>query len=291
MRQIYTYSKFRQFTWLLPAWVICVVLLLLWQAAAYRGLPAIAAEWEFDKLGANHPLITLQILAVLLSSPVLIFEWVRARRQTRSTTTEVERLAFAIANAKRLRKLISTLSILVALSAVAVGVTALRLPSASGPVHRVIVTDSSVPPVLGPVDLDGNVQFNKAAVFNENIVNRHHVGSFAPVVSDNASQSKFRFFAELDDSTSFRRDNANLSIRGVLRQGGLPVELVKLYRYAGFTIEPDYYVLFTSTSAMRRPYLIDMVELLIFSVILAGIALLTSLRVRRLNQAKVRAEA
>ena len=56
---------------LLAAWSIAVALVLMWQMLAYRGLMALAAEWEFDAFGRYYPALTYLLLVVVLGSPIL----------------------------------------------------------------------------------------------------------------------------------------------------------------------------------------------------------------------------
>ena len=279
-----TQKNFRKFDWVPRFWVALAVLFLLWQAVMYRGFQAIAAEWEFEKLGAYHPAITFQILLLVLASPPIIWELYRWRRHSRTNPSEQTRCDYAIAAAQRSHKLISTLCIVTALCALAVaGYALLGLPSARGPIQRVVVTGNELPPALGPVDLEGNILASRVAVSTETLFGNPHTSSFVPVVAAGASQSSFAYFVELPGTPLHQTAGP---ARGILRRGGLPAGLVALYRSAGFTIAPDYYVLFVSSASMRRPYLVDMAEFLVFSLFLGLVSLLISMRIRRLNRAR-----
>ncbi|HVF92864.1 MAG TPA: hypothetical protein VM900_00965, partial [Sphingomonas sp.] len=52
-------------------WAIVVAFVLLWQLVAYRGLIALAAEWQFDTFGRYYPALTYVLLVVVLGSPIL----------------------------------------------------------------------------------------------------------------------------------------------------------------------------------------------------------------------------
>lgn len=276
-------KTFRKFEWVLRFWVVLLVLFLLWQAVTYRGLQAMAAEWEFEKLGAYHPAITFQILLLVLASPMIIWELYRRRQHSRSDPSIQQRHDYAIAAARRLHKLISTLCIITALCALVIGIYVLvGLPSATGPVQRVIVTGNEAAPPLGPVELDGNILDSKVAASTENLLGKGRVSRFAPVVATGASQSSFAYFVELPANPRLSGSQSARTARGILQRGGLPDGLEHLYRSAGFTIAPEYYVLFASSASMRRPYLADMTELLILSAFLGLIAWVISLRIRRL---------
>ena len=273
--------------WLPRLWVGLVAVLLLWQCVNYNGIWALAAEWQFNVLGTYHPTITYLLLLLLLSSPMIVLRWLGRRRQVQTETSqglEVRQLRRAIGATRAFRNVLAAAAIVVGLGALVTGASAFLLPAADGPVRRVVVTGTEVTPPLGPVELQGRVLYDKVAAFNQDLLITHTSVRFAPVVGEGASQSNFRFFVELPAEGPPRKADTPTLRQGVLRQGGLPGELVRLYRYAGFAVTPDCFVLFQSTASMRRPYFIDMVEFLIFSLLFGVLALGGSFRIRRLKQ-------
>ena len=53
-------------------WAILIVLVLSWQAFAYRGLVAWLAELQFDYLRRFYPLATVALITFLLVLPLLL---------------------------------------------------------------------------------------------------------------------------------------------------------------------------------------------------------------------------
>jgi hypothetical protein len=52
-------------------WVLVVVLYFAWEAATYRGLFAMLAEWQFDRLGQDLPTLNFCMLTMTLALPAL----------------------------------------------------------------------------------------------------------------------------------------------------------------------------------------------------------------------------
>src|ERR1700761_3931800 len=73
-----------QLLWL---WVFIVVLYFSWEAASYRGLFALIAEWEFDRLGQDLPTFNFVLLTMLFSWPALS---VLRRRRARAMMAQEE---------------------------------------------------------------------------------------------------------------------------------------------------------------------------------------------------------
>lgn len=259
----------------------------------YRGLVEIAAEWQYANFGFYHPAITFLILLLLLASPVLVWNRVQKSKSTESASTQNNQdagdsdrtqLDRSIVAATGTRKIVAGLSLVTAFCAFAIGIYALALPSTSSVLNKVTVNGDEQAPPLGPTQLDGKVLSNRVAVMKEDFLTKHHSSQFAPVVGQNNNQSKFRFFVEFAPTIDGKDSNFSVPQVGFLRKGGLPTGLSQLYESAGFTITPDYYVLFPSIAEMRRPYLIDMAEFLVTSLCLGLLTLIASYRVKRLTR-------
>jgi hypothetical protein len=134
------------------------------------------------------------------------------------------------------------------------------------------VSNDAAPPPTGPTELRGKILFDKISVFNEDFLVARRSSRFAPIVGEGADQTVLRYFVELPPEGQPTGSSGVDVSKGVLRRGGLPGELVRLYRYAGYRVAPDYYVLFASEASMRRDYVTNAAELLVlaFFIILLG---------------------
>ena len=268
-------------------WVGLVALLLSWQIAADEGLPAYAAEWQYDKLGYYHPAITFLLLLLLLCLPVLIWNRALKPKTVRDAEeTDAARLNRALVWAVNLRKGVASLSLITAFCALLIGIYTLLLPCAGSDFKNVVITGTELAPAVGPTQLRGKILLNKIALLHRGLLGKNQVDRFAPMIYPESSQSRFRFFVELPPQAATAGGSAANSQIGFLRKGGLPDGLADVYRSAGFTVDRDYYVLFPSSAAMRRPYLIDMAEFLLTSLMFSALALLAAYQVRRLKVAQ-----
>ena len=247
-------------------WLGLAIVFLVWQSISYRGLLALLAEWEFETFGVYHPAITYLALLAILCSPMLLFRR-RAEANKAATVppTDVPRQNPEISiNSVRI---LLGLGIVALLAAAGVSLFGFALPNDDGPIHTIAVADQNQKPMLGPADLRGRVLFNQISVLNESVLTSKYNTRFAPMVGEGADQTRVRYFVELPPNAEPGVAEVASAYRGVLRQGGLPGELVRLYRYAGLKIDPGYYVLFASTGSMRRAYMVSAGELLVLALV------------------------
>lgn len=266
-------------------WFVVVSIVLLWQKSTYWGLYAFAAEWQFNAFGSYRPALTYLFLIVILCLPLLLISSRRSRelRSERASLPRGSQLDSMIRAKSRWAKALFCAAIAVAVAALAIALSTALLPSAGGPVSRMVLTaEMGAPPPLGPVVLSGRLLSEKTAVFDEDFLVLHRSSRFAPMVAEGADQTMLRYFVELPVDTPIASNDAKGERKGILRRGGLPGELVRLYRYAGFRVDPNYYVLFSSPEAMRRAELTEAVELLIFAVFLGLIGAIFAFRHRQL---------
>jgi len=164
-----------------------------------------------------------------------------------------------------------------------IGIFALSLPDNVGPSHLLAVTDIASPPILGPTELRGRVLYDEVAVLNEDAVLSHSRDRFAPIVGEGADQETFRFFVELPSDVPGLGSQKNTYF-GILRRRGLPGDLEKLYRYSGYKIPDEYYVLFSSVKAMRREYIDEIIELNVFLIFLVIMQFIFRFRIKRIDK-------
>lgn len=261
------------------AWVAVVALFLLWEAARYQGLMSLVGEWQFNAFGRHYATFNYLLLVTLLCLPgYLIF--LRPRRQ--SGSERPENLLFRSARTFYTVLLGGAAS----LGAVALlmFVLILSLPRSSGPVQRIDLDRPSLTePREGPTELLGSVIYERTAGFDEDMLVARHTFRFAPVLGARRDGTELRYFVQFPPVDGSRGANA-VTLTGVLKRNGLPGEIVRLFRYAGYHLEDPHYVLFAETSAMRWPYLTTAVQLIIGALLVLGLALLQRHRLGRIDQ-------
>jgi hypothetical protein len=270
--------------WLPRVWLALAGLFLLWQSMTYRGVSALAAEWQFNAFGFYHPALTYLVLLLLFCSPLLLLRLPMRRGARRASVPADARFSHAIGTTSRLIKTLFGAAVAVAAAGAVVAAFTLFLPRADGPVARMIISDDAAPPSLGPVELTGRLLHEKISVFNEDFVLTRRSGRFAPMVGQDTDQTVLRYFVELPPETATTAPDTVTVRKGILRRGGLPGELVRLYRYAGFRVDPDYFVLFASAESMRRAYLTNALELLVLAVFIGLVGGIYAYRRRRLRR-------
>ncbi|RZM33590.1 MAG: hypothetical protein EOP67_21575 [Sphingomonas sp.] len=258
---------------LLAAWSIAVALVLMWQMLAYRGLMALAAEWEFDAFGHYYPALTYLLLVVVLGSPILWLIRGRADEELPGRTFIRTLLAVAIGCAVG--------------SAIALA-TAIAQPDDSGNAARIVVgSPSAEGAATGAATLVGDVIEGRVAGLSENLFVARRSSRFAPIVSpgNRGSGETVRYFVELGGGNTLARARSDGALRGILKSQALPGELVRLFRYAGIDVARDYRVLFATRDSLTWPYRVIAVELLLVALLCAIAALGMHLHRERNRQA------
>lgn len=278
--------------WLPRIWIALAAIFLLWQKLTYRGIFAFVAEWQFNALGFYHPALTYLVLMLVLCSPLLLLPvGRRIKRSQRSPLPPRGSLSHAIATTSRLLKALFIAALAAASAALVIALFTLLLPRSTGPVARQVISDEAPPPPVGPVELTGRLLYDKASAFNEDFILARRSRRFAPMVAADSDQTILRYFVELPPEMPTERPNTVSVRRGILRKGGLPGELIRLYRYAGFRVDQNYYVLFATPESMRRADLTEAAELLVLSGFLGLMGGIFTYRRRRLQKVAARHEA
>lgn len=265
------------------AWSVLVALVLLWQAVTYRGLMAFAAEWQLNEFGNYYPVLTFLALIVLFVLPaLLLLRTKHAGRQQLESVTELRRAEAFTRRSSRVA--FGVAAICVCASVISLVLMAL-LPSASGAPQRISVNDAApAQPREGPTELVGQVLYNRTSAFEEDLWVAHRSTRFAPMIEEGADESAIRYFVELSPADRSIPNGGTASKRGILKGGALPGELVRLYRYAGFRIHPNHYVLFASAATMRWPYQAAAVECLVAGVLVSMVGAVVLFRRRHLTR-------
>ncbi len=261
-----------------------IFLVLLPQSIFYRGLVSRLAEWQFTWFGNYFPILTVILPVLLLTILIILIFWLILRLKNKKNQDEP-----ALALQQQINQAISkarlamiSFFVLSALSIVAVIVTLLlmlTLPNEKGQAQNINV--GSVPfaePKEGAAKLNGTLDWQKLATIKRNLVVDSQRTYFIPIVSQIADRKSTRYFVQVfrpefvlprnvmpgrvperehlleQGLITPTRDGPSGSVSGVLRQDGLPEEIVLLYEKAGVDVHPDHYVLYRNTADLRWPY-------------------------------------
>lgn len=264
----------------MAVWVFVVLLYFLWEASTYRGLYALLSEWQFEQFGHYLPVLTFAFLAILFGSPAAWLFRARRRADSRILTDRTGREA-AIQTGSNFRRILFAFAGGLAGAALVTLFWTLTLPRITPP-HRTITVGApdSVAPKPGAAILRGRIVYTRTAAFAQDLWITRRGVRFAPVLSavGNEKPRTIRYFVELlptdvPDPRLDNLDNAVLSRSGVLFADALPGSIVRLYRYAGYTVESPYYVLYASGRTIRWPYYVTAAQLATAALImfLAGL--------------------
>lgn len=266
----------------LGAWGGLASAFLLWQTLTYRGLMALAAEWQFNTFGRYYPSLTYILLAAIIASPVL---WLlRVRREADAAAPlDIERLHLP---GKLFIRAILGFAGGCFVAAIIVMLAMAALPGDDGPVERIVLGASgpATQPRLGPTILVGSVARDRTAGLNQDLLVARRTIRFAPMLAPGSGAGAVRFFVEIgpnEDAATLRPDGLR---QGILRRNGLQGELVKLFRYAGYDAAQPYYTLYASRAGMTWAYRVAITQLALGGLaclIAAGLLHLRRERLRR----------
>lgn len=303
---------------LLWVWVFVVVLYFSWESATYRGLFAMIAEWEFDRLGQDLPTFNFVLLTMLCSWPALsILRRRRAREYMEQEEDQdvlfahggqtEEALARAYREQEQRRE--TTLALYAArdythylfgftaalwLAALASLLWTLTLPnSMENPRNYTPDSLHSQKPTEGAAQFNGTLRYGRIASFGRGILFARRTSLYAPLFPPQGTDGRIRYFVEfLPAERPDIRSGSIISHRqGVLVRSDLPGALIRLYRYLGYQPTPDYYVLYVSLLTMRWPYYIVAAQFLLGGLGFFGSALWQRRHLRKLQREVVRLNA
>lgn len=243
------------------AWLIALVITLglFWQLVTYRGVIAVLAEWQFNTLGEYYPFLTYVLLTLTTFSPLVIWAMVRARRHDGNRArSEAESQPNGRSHSLVPVRLLGAGAAVALLSALCALLIAIIAPTRDRAPATIDVSDIGLIPIgEGPIAITGRTLYERTAGFDENILFFRHSGRFAPMIAPGkiVGEAPLRLFIELPADQRETDPPAIATRVGLLRKGGLPGEVIRLYRYAGFDLGDPYYVLFSSRRSLQWPML------------------------------------
>lgn len=248
------------------AWVALVGLVLLWQTATYDSAMSVAAEWQFNAIGRYYPVLSYLVIVLALTLPLLLL-FGRARPPVgRPIDTALFRSLHSFSRA------LFGFAGVVAVLAAGVLLSILWLPDDKGPPQDVVLDQAVVLPREGLTRLTGNIAYDRTSAFDEDLIVARRNRRFAPMTAPGTNARDLQFFVELPPATEANRGGVR-TMTGVLKRDGLPGEIVRLYRYAGYRVEEPLYVLFTGTRSLRWARLVIAGELLIAAILVGLLGL------------------
>ncbi|MEP3224709.1 MAG: hypothetical protein ABJO01_01950 [Parasphingorhabdus sp.] len=266
------------------AFALFVFLVLLPQSFFYRGLVSRLAEWQFHLFGNYFPILTMALPILLLTLLLVLILWIvfRVRKKKEADQPELSLPDQVKRTLGKTRRAMLSFFILSGLAVVAMLVTLIlvfMLPNDSGKMQTINV--GSLPfaePKEGNARLNGTLDWQKLATIKKDLVLARQRTYFIPIVSRIADRKSTRYFVQvfrpefvlprnqLPGRVPERehlleqgrivptKDGPGGSVNGVLRQDGLPDEIVLLYQKAGVDVHPDHYVLYRDASDLSWPY-------------------------------------
>lgn len=259
------------------AWIAIVGLVLLWQAATYESAMSVAAEWQFDTIGRYYPVLSYLLIVLVLTLPVMLL--FRRAPVTEGRLVDVALLRSADTFSRALFGLAGAALVL----AVGILLSILWLPTDKGPLQEVVLDQAVVLPREGLTRLTGTIAYDRTSAFDEDLILARRNRRFAPMTAPGPTATDLQFFVELPPANRLTRGGVR-TMTGVLRRDGLPGEIVRLYRYAGYRVEEPLYVLYTGTRSLRWARFVIAAELLLGAALVGLLGVWQRRRTRRLMQ-------
>ena len=276
-------------TGLFLGWVAVIGLFLLWQAAHYIGIMSAMGEWEFNAFGRYYPSFNFMLAITLLSLPATLVFVPLHRRYRRHRDAQVSPATVARSSLLFSQALLGFGGGLVVV-ALGVLVAMLFLPSATGPLQRVAVSRLGVDlPREGLTQLTGTMLYPRTAAFDQDLILIRRSSRFTPITGAGEDDT-LQFFVDVSNADLRNTTSVAAAPVGILKQGALPGEILRLFRYAGYHVEEPYFVLYKDSEAMRWPYWLMGGELLIAAVLVLAIGLWHRRRAQRQENAAAEAE-
>lgn len=297
---------------LLGLWLALIGYYFLRQALGYSGFIADLAEYQFLHFDRYWPTFTFLALTTLCTAPFFAILWVIRARQKRSERygpARVDDQRIMLGRVIRLQNFFAGIGIGCAVCVGIIAFQILTLPSDEYEPRSIVIGS---PDALGPADgravLTGAVDVGETAQFNEDLLLVRRTFYFAPIRSGPDDKSPLKYFVQVrrDDARGKGQFNPIVFpegddkvrawrfrvrgiaftpyVNGVLQRGALPGEIANLYRYAGYDVDRDNYVLFSSNEPIRWRLQMLAGEFLIAAILMALVALLFTRRRRKIQR-------
>lgn len=236
-------------------WLTLLGGLFVWQATQYRGVVELLAEWQYRVLDHYYPGITIALLCLFFSFPLLVMLLILWRRWRRKNEAVGDPVAVMIGASRRLQRLCTFLALTAGGVAVVVFLMARMLPSEGMPVHLIDVrsAQAAVIPegsasVVGPVDMSALVRFE------EKVLLFHRRLYFAPVrYRLHGKALPARIFVQVEERADLPKHFLPV-MSGVIARGVLPGDVDQLYRNIRYPVVDRPYMLYKDTDTLRWRY-------------------------------------
>lgn len=236
-------------------WLALIGGMFVWQAAQYRGVVELLAEWQYRVLDSYYPGITIALLCLFFSVPLLVLLLILWRRWRRQNERAGDPVAVMLDASRRLQRLCTFLALTAGGVAVVVWLLARLLPSEGMPVHLIDVrsAQAAVIPegsasVVGPVDLGALVRFE------EKVLLFHRRLYFAPVrYRLHGKTLPARVFVQVEERADLPKQFLPV-MSGVLARGVLPGDVDQLYRNIRYPVVERPWLLYRDSGTLRWRY-------------------------------------
>jgi hypothetical protein len=266
-------------------WLALLGGMFVWQATQYHGFVELLAEWQYRVLDHYYPGITIALLSLFFSVPLLAMLFILWRRWRAKNDETGDPVGIMLSASRRLRRVCGFLALLSTAGALLVYVLSLWLPREGMPVHLVDIRNAQSPSVpegsatvVGPVDMEALVRFDdRALLFHRRLY-------FAPVRYRLRGEAlPARFFVQVEERADLPRHF--LPVRsGVLARGALPGDVERLYRNIRYPVAERPYLLYRDGDTLRWRYHMLAGQMAIVAALLALSAWREGLRGKRIER-------
>lgn len=262
----------RMLLFLLVAWTLVVVSLLVWQAYVYRGLFAAIAEWQFRQWDRMFPIATIILVTFLLQIPFLILIGLRLRQRRRKFGPA--RTDVVIHREKLAARIIGAVSALAVLAALVLVMLAFTVGGVGDKPSTTMSIRDGTSHVNQQVRTRGLVRYDRIGFYHERLLITGRDLWVAPIVRS-ADDRTIRYFMEVPRDSEASPAQAR-EVTGIVRRAAVPGGLRKLYEYEGYSVPEPAYVIFASRASARWPFYNAAIDLVIGALV--GLVLILLLR-------------
>lgn len=262
----------RLLLFLLVAWTLVVVSILVWQAYVYRGFFAVIAEWQFRQWEQMFPIATIILITFLMQVPFLILIGLRMRQRRRKFGPA--RIDVVIHREKLAALIVSAVSALALLAAIVLVIVALPIGGVGDKATTIMSMRDGASHVNQQVRTRGLVRFDRIGFYDERLLITGRDLWVAPIVSSNDDRT-IRYFLEVPRNAKASPAQVR-KVTGIVRRAAVPGGLRKLYEYEGYSVPEPAYVIFASRASARWPFFNAAIDLVITALV--GLLLVLLLR-------------
>lgn len=241
-------AQLRRLEWIITVWACILLILLLWHTYHYKGVIAVISEWQFRTFERMYPSLTVGLLVLFFSLPMLLLLQVRLHRYRRKYGSPPE--ALRRIRDRRVNRRVGYVAIFAALISI-VAVIAVIIDRPPKFPEKTDLSFSEFERSNGLVDTTAWVGFDRLGYYEQrSLLSR--TGQYLAPITKNSDSTTIEYFLLVNANEP--KPAATMNISGYVRKSRLPGGFERLFNNEGYRVSRPTYVVYPNVQSAFKPY-------------------------------------